>query len=160
MSATHPIPHDERDERPKALRYKDKTDAIETMILDALPKIVGKLIAMAEDGDVRASRYLVDRIFGRTARIPLPPNADKALPYKNADWTLSMLRHKDDRDTRTRAHMRSILKAEAREAEAERAGSTIPGIGSTVDGNPTLDAIREDLARWQSNGGKPKPSAA
>jgi len=61
MSSTQPIiPHDERDERPKALRYQDKTDAIETMILDALPKIVGKLISMAEDGDVRASRYLVD----------------------------------------------------------------------------------------------------
>jgi hypothetical protein len=49
----------ERDSRPKALLYRDQLEAVEQMIVDALPNIV-------------ASRYLVDRIFVRAAA---PPNA-------------------------------------------------------------------------------------
>jgi len=166
--STKPIPHDER---PKALRYKDKTDAIEEMIIDALPKVVAKLISMAEDGDVRASRYLVDRILGRVARVPLPPNGDTAPPHQTSDSPLAMLRHKDDRDAKTRSHMGSLWNAVTTDQSSTRnpiigEGSLsdqgrqhIPGIGSVLAGHPTLDAIREDLARWQSNG-KLKPTAA
>src|SRR5438128_2704922 len=61
---------------PRALRYAGQAEAIEQTIVDALPSIVGKLIEMAMDGDLKAARYLIDRILGRVARMPFPPSMD------------------------------------------------------------------------------------
>jgi len=52
--------------------------AIEQTIIDALPPIVDKLIQMAKDGDLKAARYLIDRVLGRVARLPSPSMADSA----------------------------------------------------------------------------------
>lgn len=72
--------------KPKALRFASQTDAAEQMIVDALPKILGKLISMAEEGDVAAARYLVDRILGRVSRLPSPPSIDKSMPYEERQY--------------------------------------------------------------------------
>jgi len=99
----------EPDDRPKALRYAERVKALEEMILDALPEIIGKLITMAKDGDIAASRYLTDRIFGRIARVPTAPASDTSLPYKSSDWTLDQLKHKDRRDSLAQIYMRDIV---------------------------------------------------
>jgi len=106
MSTTNTV---EVDDRPKALRYAARVNAIEEMILDALPDIIGKVIEMAKDGNMAASRYLTDRIFGRIARVPAAPAGDKSLPYKTSDWTLDQLKHKDRRDSLAQVYMRDIV---------------------------------------------------
>ena len=62
---------------PKALTYAVQAEAIEQTIVEALPSIVGKLIEMAMDGDLKAARYLIDRILGRVARLTSPPSMDR-----------------------------------------------------------------------------------
>jgi hypothetical protein len=57
---------------PRALTYSEHADAIEQTIVDALPSIVEKMIQMAMDGDLKAARYLIDRILGRVARATSP----------------------------------------------------------------------------------------
>lgn len=52
---------------PSASRA-EQAGIVEKMIVDAIPEIVGKLIAMARDGSVPAARYLVDRVCGRPAK--------------------------------------------------------------------------------------------
>ena len=63
------VPNKELDRRPKCLQYEEHATAIEKMIVDALPEIVGKLVSMAKEGIVAAARYLVDRMHGRPARL-------------------------------------------------------------------------------------------
>jgi len=58
--------------KPLIIQHPEKTDALEQRILDALPGVIDKLIAMAKDGDVRAARYLVDRILGRVPIVHAP----------------------------------------------------------------------------------------
>ena len=89
----------EPDRRPRALRYRDKLQAVEDMIVDALPQIAGKLIEMANDGDKAAARYLLDRMYGRPAKSPLPPSIDRTLPYDHHEWATAQLIAKDRRDT-------------------------------------------------------------
>jgi len=132
----------ELDLRPKALRYRDQLQAVEQMIVDALPEIVGKLISMSKEGDIAASRYLVDRIYGRTARTPAAPSVDGTLPYTAHDYSLASLRHKDERDSKAQAYMRSI---QARDS------ATIPGIKPPRDTNPSLDRIRAEMSRKNEN---------
>ena len=68
---------------PRALTYVAQVDATEQTIVDALPSIVGKLIDMAMDGDIKAARYLIDRILGRVPRLTSPPSMDR--PTIDAD---------------------------------------------------------------------------
>ena len=132
----------ELDERPKALRYRDRINAVEEMIVEALPDITRKLISMAKDGDLAAARYLYDRIGGRPSRLPLPPSIDPTIPYTNSDWSADSLERKDRRDAKAAVYMKSILAREsATGIETERTARTIsrfPGIGST----PSIDASR------------------
>jgi len=58
--------------KPKAPRYSEKAAAIEQMIVDALPAIVDKMIDTAMHGDLKAARYLIDRILGRVPRCSPP----------------------------------------------------------------------------------------
>jgi hypothetical protein len=59
--------------RPKTLRYREALDAAEQSIVDALPEIVGKLIAQAKEGDLKASTYVLDRILGKAAGAKTAP---------------------------------------------------------------------------------------
>jgi len=134
--------NDGPDERPKALRYRDRINAVEEMIVDALPDITRKLIAMAKDGDLAAARYLFDRIGGRPSRLPMPPSTDRTIPYTCSDWAADSLERKDRRDIKAAVYMKSILAREVEaELEKERTARTIsrfPGIGST----PSIDGFR------------------
>jgi len=167
--STKPIRHDGPDERPKAFRYRDRINAVEEMIVNALPDIAAKLISMAKDGDVAAARYLFDRMAGRPSKLPTPPSNDRTIPYTGLDWSVDLLERKDRRDSKANAYMRSIHARNQSEnrnpiigegSPGDQGRQHIPGIGSVVDANPTLDAIRADLARWQSNGYTPKPGGA
>ena len=94
----------ELDRRPKCLRYGEHANAVEKMIVDALPEIVGKLVSMAKEGNVAAARYLVNRILGRPARLAAAPSTDTALPYTDADYEDDLMRHKDWHDASVRAY--------------------------------------------------------
>ena len=72
--------------KPKILQYASAGDALEQTIVDALPKVIDKIIAMALDGDLAAGRYLVDRILGRPSRLSAAPVEDRALAYTHADY--------------------------------------------------------------------------
>ena len=126
----------EWDDRPKALRYAERINALEEMILDGLPEVIGKLMSMAKDGNIPAARYLIDRMAGRPSRLPLPPSIDKSLPYKSEDWTSDLIIRKEQRESRTNAHIRSLYSAAT-------ADDPFPGIGSS----PSLEAMKEALAR-------------
>jgi hypothetical protein len=143
--------YDGPDERPKALRYRDRINAVEEKIVNALPEIADKLIAMAKEGDVAAARYLFDRTAGRPSRLPAPPSIDRTIPYTASDWAADSLERKDRRDQKAAVYMKSIFARQAEaEIEADRTARTIipsgkasatkgfPGIGST----PSIDAFR------------------
>src|SRR3569833_2873530 len=132
-NATEPI--NEPDLRPKALRYRDKLQAVEDMMVDALPDIVGKLISMAKDGDIAASRFIVDRNYGRDPRLPHAPAVDQTQPCDHSEWAVDLLQQMDRRDRR-RAHY--MPQSTASQPDNT---SSFPGIG-TPDDYPSLDAIR------------------
>ena len=125
----------ERDDRPKALRYADRINAMEEKILDGLPEIIDKLMSMAKEGNVPAARYLIDRMAGRPSRLPAPPSGDNALPYTTKDWTSDQIIRREQRESKTAAHLRALYNA------LEPAPS-YPGIGA----RPTLDFITQELA--------------
>ena len=135
------------DRRPKALRYEVELNAIEKMIIDGLPEVVAKLLSMAKEGNVAASRYLVDRIFGRPARVMVPPAVDKALAHTYADWTSDLLRQKERREE---VMSRWIPKTGSSKAKSPRA--PIPGVSATVDGSPSLEEIRREIDRLKAAG--------
>ena len=58
------------------------------MLTDSIPSIMTILITMAQDGDVQAARYLVDRVYGKAARLPAAPAFDSAKPYTPRDWAV------------------------------------------------------------------------
>lgn len=126
----------EWDDRPKALRYAERINAMEEMILDGLPEVIAKLMSMAKDGNIPAARYLIDRMAGRPSRLPLPPSIDTSLPYKREDWTSDLIIRREQRESRTNAHIRSLYSAVT-------ADDPFPGLGPT----PTLQAMKEELAR-------------
>jgi hypothetical protein len=71
--------------KPKALRYACELAEAENKIIAALPEVIDRLIAAAKAGDVAASRYLLDRVFGRVKEQAATPADDTALPYSAAD---------------------------------------------------------------------------
>ncbi len=71
--------------KPKALRYACELAEAENKIVAALPDVIDGLIAAAKAGDVAASRYLLDRVFGRVKEQSAPPADDTAIPYSAAD---------------------------------------------------------------------------
>ncbi len=71
--------------KPKALRYADELAQAENKIIAALPDVIDGLIRAAKSGDVAASRYLLDRVFGRVNLQAAPPADDTAIPYSDAD---------------------------------------------------------------------------
>src|SRR3569833_3083006 len=70
----------------KALRFAEKANAAEQILVDALPEIMQKMVSMAKAGNVPASRYLLDRIYGKAARLSIPAFADLSLAYTGRDW--------------------------------------------------------------------------
>jgi len=131
----------ERDNRPKALRYADRINALEEKILDGLPEIIDKLMSMAKEGHVPAARYLIDRMAGRPSRLPAPPSIDSAPPYTANDWTSDQIVRKEQRESKTAAHLRALYNA------LEPAPS-YPGLGE----RPTLDFIKQELAYRSQTG--------
>ena len=72
--------------KPKALKYEPQMSAIEERIVRMLPRVVDKMIEMALDGDLRAGRYLVDRIMGRVPILDAPPAMDRSMPYSEREY--------------------------------------------------------------------------
>jgi hypothetical protein len=122
------------DERPKAFRYRDRINAVEEMIVDALPDIAAKLISMAKDGDVAAARYLFDRMAGRPSKLPTPPSLDRSIPYTGLDWSADLLKRKDEREQKTSVYMASISAR-----RYDPAKQSFPGIGT-----PSVDRAAFD----------------
>ena len=134
---------DEPQLAPRALRYAETANAAEQLIVDALPEIIAKLVSMAKDGDVRASRYLVDRIYGRVARRAAPPIDDQAIPYTHRDWG----RAKFNEQKKHEDFIRGVLKPVAQPFD-DLFPSRIPGISRITDGvDPLIEVIRKERAR-------------
>jgi hypothetical protein len=129
------------DERPKAYRYRDRINAVEEMIVNALPEIAAKLISMAKDGDVAAARYLFDRMAGQPSRLPLPPSIDRAIPYTALDWSADLLERKDKRENKSSVYMSSILARRYNQSGDPKPNS-FPGIGT-----PSVDITGQDRHR-------------
>src|SRR5689334_6028693 len=110
---------------PRALRYAEKANAAEQLIVDALGDIIGKLVSMAKEGDVPAARYLCDRIYGRVARRTVPAIDDKALPYSGRDWGKA----KFDDVQKRQDFVRQCLKPVAEPFDNLFKSTSIPGIG-------------------------------
>ena len=83
---------------PKALRYAEKLNAAEQIIVDAMPEILTKLTSMAKEGDIAAARYLVDRMYGRVPKLALAPAVDKTAPFTNRDWARAQYYQEKDRE--------------------------------------------------------------
>ena len=71
--------------KPKALRYAAELATAEEKIIAALPDVIDGLIRAAKTGDVAASRYLLDRVFGRVKEQEAPPADDMVFPYSEED---------------------------------------------------------------------------
>lgn len=71
--------------KPKSLRYADELAQAENKIIAALPDVIDGLIVAAKAGDVAASRYLLDRVFGRVKEQSAAPADDMSFPYSDAD---------------------------------------------------------------------------
>jgi len=121
--------YDGPDETPKAFRYRDRIDAVEEMIVNALPDIAAKLISMAKDGDVAAARYLFDRMAGRPSKLPTPPSLDRTIPYTGLDWSADLLQRKDHRESKTAVYMASI-QARRNAQAGDVATHSFPGIAT------------------------------
>jgi hypothetical protein len=119
MTNTKGCTPDERDNRPRALRYADHAREIEQMIMDALPKVVAKLVSMAEEGNVAAAKYLVDRIHGRPAKLTTSAVADKSLTYTDMDWSSDQVRQRADSDEQARVSLLSISHTATRREQME-----------------------------------------
>jgi len=83
---------------PRALRYADAAGAAEQIIVDALPGIARKLVAMADDGNIAAARYLMDRIYGRPAKLSAPALADRELAFTPRDWAVAKFNEEKKRE--------------------------------------------------------------
>ena len=108
---------------------------MEEKILDGFPEIIDKLMSMAKEGNVPAARYLIDRMAGRPSRLPAPPSMDRALPYTSQDLTSDQIIRKEQRESKTAAHLRALYNA------LEPAPPQFPGIG-----RPPLSFITQELA--------------
>jgi hypothetical protein len=69
--------------KPKALRWAAELAAAEGKIVKAAPRIIAALVRAAQDGDVGAARYLLDRVWGRIAEQAKPIAEDYALPAEH-----------------------------------------------------------------------------
>jgi len=81
QGSTHGGAREGAGRKPKALVYAPQVDAIEQTIVDALPKVINKIVEMAMEGNLAAAKYLVDRILGRPHRPTSPPADDRRMPY-------------------------------------------------------------------------------
>ena len=118
---------------PRALRYAAAANAAEQIIVDALPGIMRKLVSMANDGALAAARYLLDRIYGRPARLSAPAIADRDLAFTPRDWAVAKFHENKKRE----AFRRDLLHPE-HPFEDDLFGS-IAGIGRVQ--NPQLRTI-------------------
>jgi len=77
--------------KPKALRYQEQVTAIEEKIVAMLPRLTDKLFEMAMEGDIRATRYLMDRVLGRVPMLEAAPSADRSMPYSEREFKREVL---------------------------------------------------------------------
>ena len=110
--------------QPKALRYADKLITAEQMLVDAVPDIMAKLITMAKDGDMRASRYLLDRAYGKAPHLPAAPVVDTAKPYTKRDWAVEQYYEEKKREKFREELIRPIFPS-----HDEIMSGAFPGIG-------------------------------
>jgi len=83
--------------KPKALQYQGEVTAVEERIVRMLPRLVDKLYEMAMDGDIRANRYLIERILGRIPLLEAAPSVDRSMPYSEQDFVVENLEHNINR---------------------------------------------------------------
>src|SRR3569833_1068069 len=102
--------HEEPDNRPRSLRYAEHARTIEQMIMDALPRVVTKLVSMAEEGNIAAAKYLIDRIHGLPAKLTTAAVADTSLTYTHHEWATDLLQQKAQRDDVSRRAMLTISR--------------------------------------------------
>ena len=79
--------------KPKALQYQAEVSDVEQRIVRMLPRLVDKLYEMAMEGDIRATRYLIDRIMGRIPLLEAAPSVDRSMPYSERDYSVENLEH-------------------------------------------------------------------
>lgn len=79
--------------KPKALRYAAELADAESRIIAAMPDVIDGLINAAKGGDVAASRYLLDRVFGRVKEQAAPVADDTRVPYSEADAETDLAAH-------------------------------------------------------------------
>jgi len=91
---------------PKAIRYAEKLNAAEQIIVDAMPEILGKLVSMAKEGDIAAARYLLDRMYGRAPRLDFAPAVDETAPFTNREWAKAQYYQEKDHA----AFMRDVMR--------------------------------------------------
>jgi hypothetical protein len=133
------------DRRPKALKYAEKVNAAEKMMVDALPEIIAKLVSMAKEGDIAAARYVVDRIYGRVSRVPVPPAADKSLPYTHDDWSEDTLLQKERRDDFHYRHITAKYGTDRAATPGAESRAPLPGIAAPRSSDPLMEALRKEL---------------
>jgi len=129
--------------KPKALKYAPIAEQVEQTIVDAIPDIITKLIAMAKAGDVAAARYAVDRILGRVAVLDAAPIQDTSLPYNENDFDRAVYRRVRDLSKSYREEAEWKKEVEARyQAWLTQPASTS---GDTLD--DLKRAVEEDDRR-------------
>jgi len=120
MTNTQGSINEERDDRPKALRYADHARLIEQKIMEALPEVIDKLVSMAKEGNVPAAKYLVDRIHGRPAKLTAAAISDTSLTYRHQDWSADLVRQQAKRDEQARIALLSINQTATRREQMEK----------------------------------------
>jgi hypothetical protein len=137
MRKQQEVNYEERDRRPRALRYEEHVRAIEQQIMDGLPEIIEKLMSMAKEGNVPAARYLIDRIHGRPAKLSTAAAWDTSLPYNHQDWSADSVRWRVMRDEKAQTAMRKLgydydIKLTLGPKAPGRWGGYIPGVGKPL----------------------------
>jgi hypothetical protein len=72
---------------------------VEKKLVDALPDIIDKLIALAKEGDVGAAKLLLERVWGKA------PIAAKPLAEDDSDPPDDPLKRKEEEAKRERREM-------------------------------------------------------
>ncbi len=73
--------------KPKALKYATELADAENVLMSALPSAVAALVAAADNGDVSAAKYLLDRAFGRvqTQKVCIAENVEPLFTEADAE---------------------------------------------------------------------------
>ena len=79
--------------RPKAYRYSALVRLADDEAARALPSIMRRMIAAAEDGDTVAGKYVADRVLGRPAQQTVTPSEDMRVAGVSPETIEAMVFH-------------------------------------------------------------------